>query len=291
MLPSSDNKQEEIISEEQHDIIITERSQEGLQSVPQENNMSNEIAGKNSTLSELPDDAKALGSLFEDFMKKEMSADEICSSDIFECVKRKIEQERSSLSVSHTAKLWLQFMDMIDILRTFIKAKRTGNWHLDLQSIKAMLLYLAASGHNLYTKCARLYIQEMMKLSEQQPEILRAYEKRHHVLRISDRFWVGLSSDLVIEQTLMRSVKTTLGLTRGRGMTDILITFWLLSMSFTTEVNSSMQCLTQVRYVTYDQHKEFSKSRLERDLKDTKTVLEFLEEGIRSAQIPPYVTF
>ena len=39
-----------------------------------------------------------------------------------------------------------------------------------------------------------------------------------------------------------------------------------------------MQCLTEVRYVTSDQHKESSKSRIERDLKDTKTVLEFLEE-------------
>ena len=45
-LPSSDNKQEEIISEGQDDIIVTERSQEDLQSVPQENNMSNETARK-----------------------------------------------------------------------------------------------------------------------------------------------------------------------------------------------------------------------------------------------------
>ena len=129
---------------------------------------------KNSTLSELPDDAKALRSLFENFIKKETSADEICSSDIFQRVKRKIEQGRSFLSVCRTAKLWLQFMDMIDIIHTIIKAERTGNWHLHLQSIEVMLPYLAASGHNLCTKCARLYIQKMMKLSEQQPEILRA---------------------------------------------------------------------------------------------------------------------
>ena len=89
----------------------------------------------------------------------------------------------------------------------------------------------------------------------------------------SDRFWAGLSSDLVIEQTLMRSVKTTAGPTRGRGITEI----QRLSMPFTAEVNFSMQCLTEVRYVTSDQHKESSKSRIERGLKDTKTVLEFLE--------------
>ena len=93
-----------------------------------------------------------------------------------------------------------------------------------------------------------------------------------------DRFWAGLSSDLVIEQTLMCSVKTTGGPTRGRGITKIQRLVWLLSMRFTAEVNSSVQCLTEVRYVTSDQHKESPKSRIERDLKDTKTVLEFLEE-------------
>ena len=76
----------------------------------------------------------------------------------------------------------------------------------------------------------------------------------------------------------MRSVKTTGGPTRGRGITEIQRIVWLPSMPFTAEVNSSMQCLTEVRYVTSDQHKEPSKSRIERDLKDTKTVLEFLEE-------------
>ena len=88
----------------------------------------------------------------------------------------------------------------------------------------------------------------------------------------------------------MRSVKTTGGPARGRGITKIQRLAWLLSMPLTAEVNSSMQCLTEFRYVTSDQHKESSKSRIERDLKDTKTVLEFWKKGIHSAQIPPYVT-
>ena len=77
----------------------------------------------------------------------------------------------------------------------------------------------------------------------------------------------------------MRSVKTTGGLTRGRGITEIQRLVWLLSMPFTAEVNSSMQCLTEVRHVTNDQHKESSKLRIKRDLKDTKTVLEFWQKG------------
>jgi hypothetical protein len=39
------------------------------------------------------------------------------------------------------------------------------------------------------------------------------------VVRMSDRFWAGLSTDLVIEQMLIRNLKTDIGLTRGLGMT------------------------------------------------------------------------
>ncbi len=41
-----------------------------------------------------------------------------------------------------------------------------------------------------------------------------------HVVRRSDRFWAGLSTDLIIEQVLRRSFKTTGGLTHDRGMTE-----------------------------------------------------------------------
>ena len=35
--------------------------------------------------------------------------------------------------------------DMIDILRKFIRAERTGNWDLYLQALSEMLPFLAAS--------------------------------------------------------------------------------------------------------------------------------------------------
>ena len=48
----------------------------------------------------------------------------------------------------------------------------------------------------------------------------RKFEAEVHVVRRSNRLWAGLSTDLVIEQVLMRSLKTSGGLTRGSGMTE-----------------------------------------------------------------------
>jgi hypothetical protein len=68
------------------------------------------------------------------------------------------------------------------------------------------------------------------------------------VVRRSDRLWAGLSVDLIIEQVLMRSMKTSGGLTRGRGMTEQQCITWLLAMPACAEVNDAMQELTRVNY-------------------------------------------
>jgi len=51
-----------------------------------------------------------------------------------------------------------------------------------------------------------------------------------YVLRRSARLWTVLSTDLVIKQVLKRTLKTSEGLTRGRGITEQQRFFWLLSM-------------------------------------------------------------
>ena len=79
-------------------------------------------------------------------------------------------------------------------------------------------------------------------------------------MRRSDYHWAGLSSDLVIEQVLMRSMKTSGGLTRGRGMTEQQRLIWLLSMPACAEVNRSMLELTGVSYSTGEQNKDMTKA-------------------------------
>ena len=109
-------------------------------------------------------------------------------------------------------------MDLIDILRKSIKAEKMGMFELHLESISDMLPYLAAAGHNNYTKSARLYLQEMLKLKDAHPDVYENFCKGNHVSQRSNRFWAGLSTDLVIEQVLMRSLKSIGNLARGFGM-------------------------------------------------------------------------
>ena len=148
-----------------------------------------EIATKNHDVDE------AL-TLYEKLMAGEISAEEVCSSKVLERIKDNLKNHSDSMKKSsRTSALWVQYMHMIDILRKFIKAERTGNWELHLQAIQDMLPYMAASGHNSYTKSAMLYLQQMSNLKTQHPDVHQHFNKGLHVIRRSNRLWAGLSSD------------------------------------------------------------------------------------------------
>ena len=85
---------------------------------------------------------------------------------------------------------------MITLLCSYILAERTGNWLLHLQCVRQMLPYLAAAGHNHYTKSDSLYLQSMLQLNENNPDVFRAFVNGNHATRRSDRYWAGISTDL-----------------------------------------------------------------------------------------------
>ena len=178
------------------------------------------------------------------------------------------------------SQLWLMYLDMIDKLCTFIKGVRIGDWKLHLQSMANMLPFLASSGHFNFVKSIILYLQKMNELETTHSLIHQRFLNGYHVIRRTDRDWVGLSSDLVIEQELMRSLKTTGGLARGGlrgGFNEAQRQQWILSMPAYAGMNRAMQHLTGVQYHTSDQH-QMGVSRQRRDTEDTLKLISFLTE-------------
>lgn len=208
----------------------------------------------------------------------EIELAEIQRSNVLNEIERSLDEQKQKMHSFPTSRLWIQYMEMISILKQFIKAERTGNWELHLSAIQKMLPYFAATGHNLYLKSAMLYLQQMTDLEREHQEMYMKFMEGYHVVRRSDRYWAGLSTDLIIEQTLMRSVKTSGGMTRGKGMSELQRAKWILSMPACSSINTAMQSFENVSYQTSEQHKESTKSRQDKDDKDMMALLEFLKE-------------
>ena len=159
-------------------------------------------------------------------------------------VAQKVKVFKESHSGSKTSLLWLQYMHTIEILLRFLKAESSSNWMLYLQTVCEMMSFFAASWHCLYEKSSYMYLQGMLRLPKTQPGVQRMCQNGFHTIRRSDKFWHELFSDLVIEQALMRRVKTRLP--RGCGTDE-------LSTPVTAEVNRITQESTRVKYQTSNQ--------------------------------------
>ena len=212
--------------------------------------------------------------LYEKAMLSTLSLDEVCSADVLVRINGKLDGLKQAMT-TRTAMLWLQYLDMVSILQRFIRAERTANWKLHLQTVQDMLPYFAASGHSLYAKSANVYL---LRLPETHPDAHRKFMEGYHVVRRSDRFWAGLSTVLIIEQVLMRSIKTHGGLTRGKGMTENQRLVWVLSMPVCASINETIQQFSGVSYETSDQHKDVSAARQARYVSDTVDLIDYLNE-------------
>jgi hypothetical protein len=225
----------------------------------------------------LPSEMASLSEVYEQLEAKDISINEVFKNENLKIVTEKIEGLKIKLCHHRTARLWFQYMDMIAVLQQFIRAERIGDWTGHLRSLRKMLPYFAASGHYLYLKSAYIYLQNMMSLENKHPEVYQQFLVGNHVVRRTDRYWGGLSTDLIIEQVLMRSLKSTGGLTRGRGMSESQRTLWLLSMPACAEMNQSMQEFSGMNFVTSEQHQDASSSRRNRDSNDANQVLQFFQ--------------
>ena len=70
--------------------------------------------------------------LLDSFVNGETSLKDIENSKALVLVKEKMDLFRESCKKYRTANLWFQYMDMLAILRQFIRAERTGDWRLHL---------------------------------------------------------------------------------------------------------------------------------------------------------------
>ena len=218
-----------------------------------------------------------LSEMYEKLTKREISSSEIAQSDALHAVAAELQDEKQRLGQNRTAFFWFQYMEMVSILQQFIRAKRVGDWNGHFNAVRKMLPFFASSGHNLFLKSAYIYLQNMLKLEQDHPDVHKQFIMGNHTLRRSERYWAGLSTDLVIEQVLMRSLKSTGGVTRGRGMSETQMAVWLMSLPANAELNNAMQQFIGTTFATSNQHKDTNPTRTARDDSDTRKILAFLQ--------------
>ncbi|GBN07637.1 hypothetical protein AVEN_228394-1 [Araneus ventricosus] len=145
---------------------------------------------------------------------------------------------------------------MTTLIKQFIEAERSGSWDLHIATIQQMLPFFHAAGHFFYAKCAHLYMQDMLNLKHRIDSI--EYEKftkdGYFTIRSTVKFWSGIWSNQTIEQTLMKTMKSSVVLTRGRGITESVLTRLALGMIHLHNICEEIEKYCNITLVTSEQH-------------------------------------
>ena len=174
-----------------------------------------------------------------------LKCEDVSSSPTLTELQSKLTAWKKELQSQGTSRLWLQYLDMIHLLKMHRNAERTGQWEEQLHVLKSMQPYLAAAGHNQYAKVISLFLVEIMRMKKKEPENWTKLAKTY-VIRRSYSHGSGIATDLIIEQVLMCSLKSIGGLSHGLS--------WLLSRPTCAAYNHSFQKLTSVCFFSSDQH-------------------------------------
>ena len=144
----------------------------------------------------------------------------------------------------------------------FFRGERTGNWEFHLHCVQEMIPHFHAAGHLPYAKSARLYLQQMNSIQKVMPpeEYTLFTSKGYFTIRRVKEFWSGNFSDQTIEQFLMRMLKTSGGMTHGRGITDSTLTKWVHALPLCVLLCDFLEKFTGIHTTTSEQHRDLRQS-------------------------------
>ncbi|GBM52909.1 hypothetical protein AVEN_197215-1 [Araneus ventricosus] len=121
-----------------------------------------------------------------------------------------------------------------------------------------------------------IYISNMLHLENLiDPSVFRRFIQGFFTVRRSAKFSCRISSDMIIEQSLMKSMQTDGGISRGRSTQKSVISKWVHSIHATNTVCEGLEDLANVKMNTTDKYVDASDSRVKRDIEDIKKLLEW----------------
>ena len=181
---------------------------------------------------------------------------------------------------SRTGKLWVKYVEYVNVIQMFLHAERIGDWNLHIYCIRHMIPLFHAAGHLAYAKSARLYVQDMERLADHMShsEYEDFTKKGYFTIRRKDQSWGGNFSDQVIEQELMRQLKTSGGMTHGRGITESTLTKWIHSLPYHVLVCDALESFTGIQSWSSEQHKDLRISTATKDTRDYSVFSQWLYE-------------
>ena len=164
--------------------------------------------------------------------------------------------------------LWDEYLEMVSLMRSFIRAERTGDWTLHLNATAGMMPYFFAMDRMNYARWLPVYLSDMSSLSETHPEVYEEFMNGNHAVSRSKQAFAQVWTDMALEQSISLDSKRKggiIGISRKPGALER----WFLTSHERTAITTALKQMCELDdSESQTLHKDCSDSRIQRDEDD-----------------------
>ncbi|KMQ87541.1 hypothetical protein RF55_13145 [Lasius niger] len=118
----------------------------------------------------------------------------------------------------------------------------------------------------------------MQKLeSSMENEAYKKFTNNFFSIKRSDKYFCGTWSDMVIEQSLMKSSKSKEGFTRGRSTKESVLSKWIFGLLTASNISEGLESFCELSFDTGEQHVDARDSRVKKDDADVQKLSEWFQ--------------
>ncbi|XP_041359488.1 uncharacterized protein LOC121375875 [Gigantopelta aegis] len=181
---------------------------------------------------------------------------------------------------SDSFQFWSSYINMVQLLLTFIRATRESNWTLHLASVRLMMPWFFAYGRMNYSRYLPAYWLEMMNLPSTHYDCyLEMSEQGNWTVRRQDRYpFSSIACDQAIEQTVNRDSKTKGGVT-GFTLNSGAVQRWILAQPQRSAITRQCEMMAGVSPETRP-CKDNDATRIKKDEKAITLIMDTINSMI-----------
>ena len=212
-----------------------------------------------------------------------MGGFESIQEDLKETIKQLEQFKRERRETSKFFAFWEEYAAMVELLLQFIKAERTGNWKLHLDTVAAMTPYFFAMDRHNYARWLPENLADMNQMEIKHPTVYRQFMSGNHVVSRASNPFSQVSTDMALEQSINGDSKSKGGIV-GISQRPAALERWFLTSHERAAITKSLKSMYGV--VRDDRlgaaHKESSANRITRDEADVQKLLTCFTSSLMS---------
>ena len=175
-------------------------------------------------------------------------------------------------------KFWSIYLKAVTALLALIRAERSGDWELYLDSLLCMLPVFFAYDRINYSRWLPVYIADMINLEDTAKEVHDEFKAGKFSVNRTGKSFAAVPTDQVLEQTLNKDSKGSGGL-KGISNNEVARTKWFLSSHVRAQLYATQKELTsKSRDDTASKHREDNITITVKDETDIQALMSTLHK-------------